>query len=143
MSVKPFYLLDTNVVSEINKVEPDQMVLKKIAEYSQVSAITSITWSELQYGQRRLPAGQKSDRLFHFIYDVVQSTFPVISFDEYAGGVFAGLRIAAEEKGKPRPLLDLQIAAMAISNNMILVTRNIKDFEDIPGLNLENWFSQD
>ncbi len=143
--MKPFYLLDTNIVSELNKVRPDQRAVNKIVENLQFSAISCFTWSELLYGQKKLPETsdgekKKKERLFHFIYDVVQPTFSVLGFDDFAASIFADLRIATETKETIRPFIDLQIASLAISQNMILVTRNCSDFEGIPGLNLENWF---
>lgn len=138
--MRPLYLLDTNIISEPDKISPNPDVMKKIEETVSYSAITSITLSELLYGWRRMSNGKKKDKLGKYIFDVVQPEYGTIGFDNHAAVVFADLRADLEFEGKTKPLLDLQIASIAIANNMILVTRNTKDFENIPGLMVENWF---
>ena len=75
--------------------------------------------------------------------DQVLETFNLLPFDSHAAVIYADIRSRLEKVGKPAPELDMQIAAVAIANNLILVTRNTIDFKDIQqvsALMLENWF---
>ena len=74
--------------------------------------------------------------------DSVQSSFPIIPYDEHAAWVNADITEQLIHLGKPTPILDTQIASIAIANNLILVTDNIKDFQifcEYGKLMLENW----
>ena len=67
----------------------------------------------------------------------------MLPFDSHAAVIYSDVRSRLEKAGKPAPELDMQIASVAIANNLILVTRNIADFKDIQqvsALMLENWF---
>lgn len=63
----------------------------------------------------------------------------VLSFDEKAAFHAAEFRVFLEKKGTSIALADMQIAAIARSNNCTLVTGNLKHFREIPGLKIENW----
>lgn len=138
--MRPLYLLDTNVISEPNKIAPNSDVVKKIEKTVSYSAISSVTLSELIYGYNKMASGRKKDRLGKYIFDIVQAEYDVFGFDNHAAVVFADLRARLEKSGNVKPFSVLLIASIAIANNMILVTRNTKDFEDIPNLMMENWF---
>lgn len=134
------YLLDTNIVSEKEKLSPNKNVCEKIDLNKKLSAISSITWSEIIYGVENMPDGKRKDKVEAFVEMVLKPSYEIIPFDSYAASIFGNLRNRLEKAGKKKPILDLQIAATAISKNMILVTRNVKDFSDIPMLMVENWF---
>ena len=73
----------------------------------------------------------------------VQATFEIIQYDSHAAWIQADIRSRLKEAGTPVDFPDTQIASIAIANNMVLVTRNIKHFEPIQQvapLMLENWF---
>ena len=57
--IRPYYLLDTNIISELMKNYPKQCVIEKVQEYEKLCAISSTTWNELLYGIDIMPAGQK------------------------------------------------------------------------------------
>ena len=68
--------------------------------------------------------------------------YEIIPFDVHASWVLSDIRQRLESKGKRAPLADSMIAATAIANNLILVTRNVKDFENIrevSSLMIEDW----
>lgn len=137
------YLLDTNVISEMVKPCPDDGVIGKILGNSRLSALPSPVWGECLYGLKRLPESRKKDILTDFYINVVLETFPLLPFDSHAAVIYSDLKSRLEKVGKPAPEMDMQIAAVAIANNLILVTRNIADFEEIQqvsALMLENWF---
>ena len=137
------YLLDTNIISELGKPSPVRKVTEMISKKQRVSAVPSIVWGECLFGIKRLPLSNRRLKLEDFYLNSVLETFPFIPFDEHAAWIFSDIKSRLERIGKPAPLLDMQIAATAIANNLILVTRNVKDFEpiaEVSSLMLENWF---
>ena len=140
--MKIIYLLDTNIISQVTKPLPAQGVITNLELHAGSCAISSITWFELLNGVGQLPEGAKKEKLRSFIMDSVQSSFPIIPYDEHAAWVNADITEQLIHLGKPTPILDTQIASIAIANNLILVTDNIKDFQifcEYGKLMLENW----
>jgi predicted nucleic acid-binding protein len=139
------YLLDTNIISELTKPNPNQNVVKRIFETQKVSALCSITWAEALFGIKRLPEGKRKDNLMDFYLNTVGGMYDFLDFDIHAASIYSDIKARLESLGKLPPELDLQIASIAIANNLILVTRNIGDFTDIAehsSLMLENWFEE-
>lgn len=141
---KPVYLLDTNIVSELTKPFPNQNVVTKINELKSLCAISSTTWHELLYGIQIMPSGKNKDYQTAFLIEEIQSTFPIIPYDTHSSWIQADIRSKLKESGIIKSFQDTQIASIAISNQMILVTRNLEDFEPMQKfsgvLYLENWF---
>ena len=132
------YLLDTNVISELQKSNCNQNVKKFIeALHWEDIYLSSITVGELCYGVEKLPHSKKKHDLSIWLY----SQLP-----EWFNDRIIGLEIEVFiEWGKIRaalprtlPTVDSLIAASAIVNHMFLVTRNTKDFDGIDGINLIN-----
>ena len=140
--MQPIYLLDTNILSEITKPNPNKNVVKKVIENKHISTIASVTFEEMLYGAKRLPAGKKQSDLLSFNINFIQANYDIIPFDVHASWVLSDIRQRLESKGKRAPLADSMIAATAIANNLILVTRNVKDFEsirEVSSLMIEDW----
>lgn len=140
--MQPIYLLDTNVLSEITKPKPNRNVVKKVMENKHISTIASVTFEEMLYGVKRLPASKKQSDLLSFNINFIQANYEIIPFDVHASWILSDIRQRLELKGKPAPLSDSMIAATAIANNLILVTRNVKDFEsirEVSSLMIEDW----
>ena len=141
--IRPYYLLDTNIISELMKQQPDKHVIAKIKEYERFCALSSTSWSELLYGINIMPAGKKRDFYFDTLVDKIQAEFDIIQYDNHAAWIQADIRSRLKENGTPVEFDDTQIASIAVSNGMILVTRNKKHFEPIQKISplmLENWF---
>lgn len=142
---EPHYLLDTNIVSEIIKPEPDLNVIKKIAEHNSDYAICSPVWQELLFGLYRMPESINKKYLGKFITEDVHENFKIKNFTEKAADIQAQLRIKLEQLGKPTQKEDSMIAAIALANHMVLVTRNTKHFaaiQQVSALTVENWFEE-
>ena len=140
--MQPIYLLDTNVLSEITKPNPNRSVVKKVIENKHISTIASVTFEEMLYGVKRLPASKKQSDLLSFNINFIQANYDIIPFDVHASWVLSDIRQRLEANGKRAPLADAMIAATAIANNLILVTRNVKDFEsirEVSSLMIEDW----
>ena len=142
---EPHYLLDSNIVSEIIKPEPDFNVIKKIAEHNSDCAICAPVWQELLFGLYRLPEGLNKKYLEKFLKDDVHETFKIKNYTEKASDIHAGLRAELKKLGRPTQKVDSQIAAIALANHMVLVTRNTKHFtaiQEVSDLKVENWFEK-
>ena len=140
--MKSIYLLDTNIISQVTKPEPDEKLMSNLELHSVTCAISSITWFELLNGVALLPESKKKTKLNSFLHDYVKPSFPIIPYDDHAAAINASITGRLIPKGCPTPVLDTQIASIAIANNMILVTDNEKDFEIFTkrcSLMMENW----
>lgn len=132
-------LIDTNIVSELVKPQPNSLVLKAFERYEGEIALSAIVWHELIYGWQKMAEGARQHQIGLFLKQVV-TQLPVLNYDTNAARVHADIRVEAERQGKPLPFADGQIASIAIANGLTLVTRNLKDFSSIRGLVTENWF---
>ena len=140
---EPHYLLDSNIVSEIIKPEPAFSVIKKIAEHNSDCAICTPVWQELLFGLYRLPECVNKRYLEKFLKDDVHETFKIKNYTEKASDIHASLRAKLEKLGRPSQKEDSMIAAIALANHMVLVTRNTKHFsaiQEVSDLQVENWF---
>ncbi len=141
---EPHYLLDSNIVSEIIKPEPDFNVISKIAEHNSDCAICAPVWQEILFGLYRMQEGMNRNYLDKFINDDVHENFKIKNFTEKAALIQAELSSKPEKIGSPTQKDDSMIAAIALANHMVLVTRNTKHFtaiQQVSDLQIENWFS--
>lgn len=139
------YLLDTNIISEPTKMQPSENVIQKLAENLEYSCISSIVWAETLTGVKELPDGKRKTGLFDYLVENVQKMYEIIPFDASCASIYSDLAQKLKEKGSPAPQFDLLIAATAIANNLILVTRNTQDFvpiAEVSNLMIENWFEE-
>ncbi len=134
------YLLDTNVISEAIAVEPDPGVVRKLARYQHESVTGAPVWHELMYGCLRLPPSARRERLLRFVDEVVRSSLEIVPYDEVAAARHAAERARLESLGRSVPFVDGQIAAIAQVRGLVLVTRNVRDFEPFEDLQIEDWF---
>ena len=120
------YLLDTNIIVALT-IDEDENVIRRAAACDAGDMVTSsIALAEVAFGTEQ---GQPPtmEVLRAFIEEVA-----VLDFDHKAALAYAQLPFK-------RASFDRLIAAHAISNELIVVTRNEKDFADVPGLTVENW----
>ena len=137
------YLLDSNIISEIIKPEPNLNVLKKLAEHASDCAICAPVWEELNFGVKVLPDGLIKTYLQNFICEDVYENFKIKSYTEKAADIHATLRADLQKLGKPTQKSDSMIASIALANHMVLVTRNTEHFEaiaQVSDLVVENWW---
>lgn len=133
------YLLDTDVVSAPVLREPDQTLIRRIDERSQESAIAAPVWHELLYGVQRLPRGKRRSAIAEYVNDVVGASFPILPYDAEAAAWHGLERARLDRSGKPAPFVDGQIAAVARTNDLILITGNLKHFRRFKGLQVATW----
>ncbi len=133
------YLLDTNIFSEPLKPEPDNNVLQKLKQHKAEIVCTSIVMQEIIFGCYCLPPSKRRDKIEAY-FQQIQQTITILPYDNKAGEWQDRERAKLRSKGLTPPFIDSQIAAVAVTNNLILVTRNTNDFTFFEDLKLENWF---
>ena len=128
------YLLDTNIVIYVLKRRPVE-VLEIFNTNASRMAISSITLSELFYGaEKSINVDKNLEAIEEFI-----SHLEVLSYDAKASQHYGQIKAALEKKGEVIGENDIHIAAHAISQGLILVTNNLREFKRVPNLALENW----
>lgn len=118
---------------------PDSNIVARLGAHVHECAIAAPVWQELRFGAQRLPRGKKRDALETYLNDVVLASFPVLPYDEAAARWHADQRARLENVGKTAPFVDGQIAAIAVANDLILVTANVKDFTRFTDIQVEHW----
>lgn len=131
---------DTNVVSELMRPEPHELVVAW-TDRQPVSEvfITAITLAELWYGIGRLPTGRRRNELAAVFDEMLTEDFEqrVLAFDGVAAAHYAGLVVEREQTGRPISMADAQIAAICRSHGAAVATRNVDDFADV-GVDIVN-----
>jgi tRNA(fMet)-specific endonuclease VapC len=140
MSLK--YLLDTNIISELMRPAPNPRIAKKINLCKEEIATASIVVHELLYGGLRLPESKKRKAFLDYINDSALN-LPIFSYDHRAAHCHAIERARLSKIGKTLAFADGQIASIAFSNDLILVTNNVADFQYFKNLKIENWFENE
>jgi len=129
------YLLDTNICIYIIKQKPIE-VFKKFKEFDIGELkISSITFAELYFGVYN---SQNIEKNLEIIKNFLLP-FEIVEFDGKAAVKYAKIKADLRKKGKIIGELDMQIAGVALSNDLILVTNNEKEFNRIENLKIENW----
>ncbi len=132
------YLLDTNsVVNHMRHARGSRVTENILAAPAGTVHICSIVLAELYYG------ANKSDSTFQslnlsLILDILRD-FPSLPFDDRAAEEYGKIRHDLTKRGLLIGSNDMLIASIALANQMILVTHNLKEFERIPGLICEDW----
>ncbi|VEP16670.1 Ribonuclease VapC [Hyella patelloides LEGE 07179] len=129
------YLLDTNVWARyLNGRSPKIRKKFRTIDLTQVFSC-SIVKSELIYGAFK---SRNPDRTYRKQQELL-SLFVSFPFDDAAALAFGRLNAQLEAKGEMIGIKDLQIASIAIAKNLILVTHNIREFQRIEELKLQDW----
>ena len=138
------YLLDTNIVSEFTKEYPNQNVLALYEARKNMCAISATSFQELVYGAETMPEGKRQNSIANFVENL-RNNMKIIPYDGFAAEICGQLSGQCANEGKTLPYYDTQIAATAIANGMVLVTRNTADFEEATErsfLRVEDWFQK-
>ena len=133
------YLLDTNVLSEAIKTSPDARVMERLERHQNEIATASPVWHELKFWCMRLPISIKRAIIEACLKNVIWRTMVILPYDEHAAEWHARERARLSLQGKTPAFVDGQIAAIASVSGLILVTRNITDFELFADMKLQNW----
>ena len=121
------YLVDANVLSEPTKQTANPRVVTWLNANESNLIVDSIIIGELRMGILALPKGRKRDRLEQW-YEAVIETIDCLPWDVTISQRWAALVVELKRKGETVPLLDGMIAATALQHNLIVATRNTRDF---------------
>ena len=111
------------------------MLFRSKEELDSGGCISSITLAELEYGMKHSSNPAKNEQaLLRFLVP-----FSVLPFGPAAASEYGEIRAYLQGQGTPIGPLDMLIAGHARAESMILVTNNVREFERVPGLKLENW----
>ena len=131
------FLVDSDVLIELIRMKKIDVVEKFETHYSDC-VLSSVTVAELDYGVRK---SQKQEHNREQLDRVLQ-VFRVIDFT-YQDAIHAGeIRAELESTGRRIGEHDTLIAAQARSRELTLVTGNVREFERVPGLRVENWLAR-
>ena len=133
-------LLDTNVLSEVLRLQPDKAVLAWLASQpADTLFVSAVTQAEMLLGARLLPASKRRKQLQDALDTMFAEDFAgrVLPFDSAAASAYASVVELRRAAGRPISQFDAQIAAIAVSRRAVLATRNVSDFEGC-GLALHN-----
>jgi toxin FitB len=125
-------LLDTNVLSELLRAQPDPRVFAWVGRQPADSLyISAVTQAEMTLGARLLPAGKRRQGLEQALEAMFDEDFAgrILPFDSACAAGYATVVAARRRAGKPISQFDAQIAAIALSRRLGLATRNTPDFE--------------
>ena len=129
------YLLDTNVCVVYLNGRSSSVRDRLLATPAGEIAVCSVVKAELFYGAFRSNNLKRTlERQQAFL-----SRFTSLPFQDEAALLAGGIRAKLASAGTPIGSYDLQIAAIALANNLTLVTHNIREFERVDGLQLEDW----
>ena len=130
------FLLDTDICSAHMR-RPASLAHRFIQHTGQL-AISSVTLAELYAGAYK---HSQARRLLALIGDLRQEV-EVLDFDTACAEKFGQVRGTLLQRGIAVPTTDLMIGAAALVHNVTLVTHNTADFQNIPGLRLEDWLTR-
>ena len=134
------YLLDSNILSEPARLKPDDTVLDHFANHDGEYATAAIVWHELVYGCELLAASKRKKQLQSYLEMLLLNGLIVLPYDQAAADWYAIERARLQRQGKTCAYADGEIAAIAVTQKLTLVTRNTQDFENFQNLVLQNWF---
>ncbi|MCF6250821.1 MAG: type II toxin-antitoxin system VapC family toxin [Methylococcaceae bacterium] len=131
------FLFDTDTITNIVKPRPSQNLLAKLANVSKNQQyVSTITISEIVYGAEK---SQRPEYHLNNLQSILLPAVNVVGFDTKAAYVCGRIRAELEKMGTPLDLADLEIASIAIANNLTLITNNVRHFKRVPLLKYENW----
>jgi tRNA(fMet)-specific endonuclease VapC len=132
------YCFDTDVLSAVLLRDPPLPLIRRLAAVpAEQQFTTAITLGELLSGATRRTSPTLAER----VRDLVRSLVGILPFDETAAEVYGSLRADLEVAGRRLAEPDLRIASIALANDLMLVTGNVRRFSRVPQLRIENWLA--
>ena len=135
------YLLDTNVVSESEQLTPHPSVISWLAARDESDVyLSALTVGEIRRGIEMLDSGKKRTHLRNWL-EGIRATFAgrILPITESTFAVWGTMFASFEKKGLKRPMFDSLLEATALEHDLILVTRNVRNFRDTSITILNPW----
>jgi tRNA(fMet)-specific endonuclease VapC len=134
------FLLDTNILSEPCRPDPSRRVLERLHRHQGEMATAAPVWHELLFGHHRLPLSPKRTAIGRYLREVVAPAVDILPYDAAAADWHASERARLVTAGQTPAFVDGQIAAIAMTRHLIIVTRNVDDYQPFAGVRIANWF---
>lgn len=128
------YMLDTNIAIYVIKNRPLEVLATFNSRAGQM-CISSVTYAELLHSAEK---SAQRDKSLQTVEDFV-SRLEVLDYNKQAAVHYGSIRADLEKRGRLIGVNDLHIAAHARSTGLVLVTNNLREFERVVALQLENW----
>ena len=135
------YLLDTNGFSAALAQRPDTFILDWMRAHDGEFATGAPVLHEMMYGYLRLPASRRRRDIEAYVTNSVLSRVPILPYDTDAATWHAAERARLVRAGRTPSYIDGQIAAIAATHGLTLVTANVVDFQRFAGLRVIDWRS--
>lgn len=135
------YLLDTNVVSESEQPKPNPSVINWLAARDETNVyLSALTVGEIRRGIEMLESGKKKTHLRNWL-DGIRVAFAgrILPITESTFAIWGTMFASFEKKGMKRPIFDSLLEATALEHDLILVTRNVRNFKDTSITILNPW----
>lgn len=137
MKLPSTYHLDTNIV--IAYFNGNQTIANKLKFHLPYVSISTLVFGELLYGAK---ASQRRDQNLDKVYQLLRLV-DLVDFNQACAEQYSQIRLSLRLKGRPTGETDALIAAVALAHHATLVTDNLKHFQHIEGLVLENWLQEE
>lgn len=129
------YMLDTNICVYAIKNKPEQVLQHLKASLQYGLCISAITLAELEHGVEKSASPEKNTAaLMQFL-----AIMDVLPFDDAAAAEYGKICAYLQRQGTPIGTMDMLIAGHAKAEGLVLVTNNVREFERVPDLEIENW----
>lgn len=135
------FLVDTNTFCEAVRPEPNRRVLSRLIARQFDWATSATAWEEFTAGIRSLLPSDRRRRLEAFRESLIEGGLEVLPFDRSAAEWMGVERARLLKAGQVPAYRDAQIAAVAATRKLVVVTRNVRDFRVFKGLQVQNWFA--
>ncbi len=139
----PGFLIDTNVLSEYNRLDGPAPRVKRWLETTdrQSQYVSIITLAEIQKGIELLPDGKRRAQLERWLTHDLEAWFSgrILLVDRHVAMCWASLTARGSRMGRTLPAVDSLIAATALAHGLTIVTRNTKDFEGVGAETINPW----
>ena len=123
------FIADANLLSEPTKLVPAPQVLEWLRLHEEQIVVTPVILGELEYGILLLPSSKRKKQL-EVWFEKIRATARCLDFDSKAASSWAHLLAHLKSTGHAMPIKDSLIAASAIAHNLIVATRNTRDFKN-------------
>lgn len=131
------YMLDTNICVYLIKKKPENVLKNLHSNMENGVAISAITLAELMHGVEASAFPEKNALALNQFLSIID----ILPFDDEAAVEYGKICATLRRQGTPIGAMDMLIAAHAKSKGLIIVTNNVREFERVEGLELENWVS--
>jgi len=129
------YMLDTNICIYIIKKKPKNVLINLQSNMDKGIAISAITLAELMYGVEASEYPENNTIALNQFLSIAY----ILPFDDRAAAEYGKICATLRRKGTPIGTMDMLIAAHAKAEGLTIVTNNVREFERVDNINLENW----